>query len=234
MGSTAKPALHLDGGGDEPGPTGRNALLVNPASVAMPLEKLLQLRLRLPQRARIQLNANTPSLLLSPQGIRLQEGPTPPDTLGDRRDGSLVATTTTLNFAFGWVSVPGGRFPCLTTRMDDFTAKPGVPSLRPWVQGEANAIAPGNSRSLDGAHAGARPTRRPLLASGSPGGQPLNHTSGAAGAALIGPIGTGSTTWPQAGLTQPEMPPTVRALARTLRIAAHGEDTWRAPGAQPP
>ena len=149
----------------------RNALLGDPRFVAMPLEKLLSSAYASRQRARIQLNRHTPSLQLSPQAPGLQEGPNTTHLSVIDRDGSLVATTTTLNFAFGnGVSVPGAGF-LLNNEMDDFTAKPGVPNAFGLVQGEANAIAPGKQPLSSMAPTLVLDRRGgPLLATGSPGG----------------------------------------------------------------
>ncbi|MCT0202185.1 gamma-glutamyltransferase [Synechococcus sp. CS-603] len=149
----------------------RNALLGDPRFVAMPLEELLSPAYASRQRARIQPNRHVPSQQLSPRAPGLPEGPNTTHLSVIDRDGSLVATTTTLNFSYGnGVSVPGAGF-LLNNEMDDFTSKPGVPNAFGLVQGEANAIAPGKqplssmapTLVLD-------PRGGPLLATGSPGG----------------------------------------------------------------
>ena len=57
--------------------------------------------------------------------------------------GNAVASTYTLNFAFGsGVTVPGLGF-LLNDEMDDFASKMGVPNGFGLIQGPANAIAPG-------------------------------------------------------------------------------------------
>jgi gamma-glutamyltranspeptidase/glutathione hydrolase len=59
------------------------------------------------------------------------------------RFGNAVATTTTLNGAYGSkVVVRGGGF-LLNNEMDDFSLKPGVPNMYGLTGGEANAIEPG-------------------------------------------------------------------------------------------
>jgi gamma-glutamyltranspeptidase/glutathione hydrolase len=93
------------------------------------------------------------------------------------RHGSLVALTTTLNFAYGnGVVVPGTGF-LLNNEMDDFSAKPGVANAYGLVQGERNAIAP-YRRPLSSM----APTivlnaaGNPWLATGSPGGSRIITT----------------------------------------------------------
>jgi gamma-glutamyltranspeptidase/glutathione hydrolase len=89
----------------------------------------------------------------------------------------MVATTTTLNFAYGnGVSVPGAGF-LLNNEMDDFTARPGVANAFGLVQGVVNAIAPGKQPLSS-----MTPTLvldregGPLLATGSPGGSSIITT----------------------------------------------------------
>lgn len=60
------------------------------------------------------------------------------------RSGNLVALTTTLNDTFGCrLLVPEAGF-FLNNEMDDFAVAPGRPNLYGLVQGEANAVRPGN------------------------------------------------------------------------------------------
>jgi gamma-glutamyltranspeptidase/glutathione hydrolase len=59
------------------------------------------------------------------------------------KDGNAVASTYTLNFAYGsGVTVDGLGF-LLNDEMDDFASKMGVPNGFGLIQGPANAIAPG-------------------------------------------------------------------------------------------
>jgi gamma-glutamyltranspeptidase/glutathione hydrolase len=93
------------------------------------------------------------------------------------RDGGLVATTTTLNTAYGnGITVPGAGF-LLNNEMDDFTAKPGAPNAYGLRQGSQNAIAPGR-RPLSSMTPTLvfRPDGTPLLATGSPGGSRIITT----------------------------------------------------------
>ena len=93
------------------------------------------------------------------------------------RHGSLVALTTTLNFAYGnGIAVPGTGV-LLNNEMDDFTAKPGVPNAYGLVQGEKNAIAPGR-RPLSSMTPTVVLNARgePWFATGSPGGSRIITT----------------------------------------------------------
>jgi gamma-glutamyltranspeptidase/glutathione hydrolase len=87
------------------------------------------------------------------------------------RHGGLVASTTSLNLAYGsGISVPGAGF-LLNNTMDDFSAAPGTANAFGLIQGAANAIAPGR-RPLSSMSPTLvfRPDGTPWLATGSPGG----------------------------------------------------------------
>ena len=93
------------------------------------------------------------------------------------RKGGMVATTTTLNFAYGnGVSVPGAGF-LLNNEMDDFSAQPGSANAYGLVQGKANAIAPGR-RPLSSMTPTLvfRADGSPWFATGSPGGSRIIST----------------------------------------------------------
>jgi len=91
-------------------------------------------------------------------------------------DGTVVASTYTLNESYGSaVTAPGAGF-LLNDEMDDFTSKPGVPNTYGLIQGEANAIAP-QKRPLSSM----TPTivmkdGKVLFAVGSPGGSTIINT----------------------------------------------------------
>ena len=91
-------------------------------------------------------------------------------------DGTVVASTYTLNESYGSaVTAPGTGF-LLNDQMDDFTSKPGVPNVYGLIQGEANAIAP-QKRPLSSM----TPTivmqdGKVLFAVGSPGGSTIINT----------------------------------------------------------
>jgi gamma-glutamyltranspeptidase/glutathione hydrolase len=91
-------------------------------------------------------------------------------------EGTVVASTYTLNESFGSaVTAPGTGF-LLNDEMDDFTSKPGVPNAYGLIQGEANAIAP-QKRPLSSM----TPTivmqdGKVLFAVGSPGGSTIINT----------------------------------------------------------
>ncbi len=213
----------------------RNSLLGDPRFVAMPLERLLSRRYGALQRSRILPDRHRPAAEVDPPAaVPAAEGTNTTHLSVVDRDGMLVATTTTLNFAYGnGVSVPGAGF-LLNNQMDDFTARPGVPNAYGLIQGEANAIAPAKqplssmSPTLvldrDGG---------PLLATGSPGGSRiitavlqvllnrLEHGLNLAGAVSASRVH--SQLWPdQLEVEEGHSPDTLRLLAamgHRLRLA---------------
>ncbi|HET7840755.1 MAG TPA: gamma-glutamyltransferase, partial [Terriglobia bacterium] len=85
-------------------------------------------------------------------------------------DGTAVAVTTTLNDWFGSrVTVPGLGF-LLNNEMDDFASKPGAPNMYGLIQGDANAIAPGQRPLSSMAPTIVLKDGKLFLVAGSPGG----------------------------------------------------------------
>jgi gamma-glutamyltranspeptidase/glutathione hydrolase len=155
----------------------RNRLLGDPDQVAMPLDRLLSDRYAAQQRRRIRADRHRPAAELEAEPSPLGEGTNTTHLSVVDRDGGLVATTTTLNTAYGnGITVPGAGF-LLNNEMDDFTAKPGAPNAYGLRQGSQNAIAPGR-RPLSSMTPTLvfRPDGSPLLATGSPGGSRIITT----------------------------------------------------------
>ena len=155
----------------------RNRLLGDPDQVVMPLDRLLSDRYAAEQRQRIRLDRHRPAAELEAEPSTVSGGPQTTHLSVVDRDGGLVATTTTLNTAYGnGITVPGAGF-LLNNEMDDFTAKPGAANAYGLRQGSQNAIAPGR-RPLSSMtptlvfHADGSP----LLATGSPGGSRIITT----------------------------------------------------------
>lgn len=154
----------------------RNQFLGDPDQIDIPVRRLLSHSYIDSLRNQLNLSSHTSAVDLSGQAPLSSGVNTTHLSVADR-DGSLVALTTTLNFAYGnGIAVPGAGF-LLNNELADFTAKPGVPNAYGLVQGEQNAVAP---------------SRRPLssmtptivlnqegdswLATGSPGGSRIITT----------------------------------------------------------
>ena len=154
----------------------RNQFLGDPDQIDIPVRRLLSQSYIDRLRDQLNLGSHTPAADLAGQASLSSGVNTTHLSVADR-DGSLVALTTTLNFAYGnGIAVPGSGF-LLNNELADFTAKPGVPNAYGLVQGEQNSVAP---------------SRRPLssmtptivlnkegdswLATGSPGGSRIITT----------------------------------------------------------
>jgi len=154
----------------------RNQFLGDPDQIDIPVRRLLSQSYIDRLRDQLNLGSHTSAADLAGQASLASGVNTTHLSVADR-DGSLVALTTTLNFAYGnGIAVPGSGF-LLNNELADFTAKPGVPNAYGLVQGEQNSVAP---------------SRRPLssmtptivlnkegdswLATGSPGGSRIITT----------------------------------------------------------
>jgi len=211
----------------------RNRLLGDPDQVAMPLDRLLSDRYAAAQRQRIQANRHRPAAALEAEPSPSTEGTNTTHLSVVDRDGGLVATTTTLNTAYGnGITVPGAGF-LLNNEMDDFTAQPGAPNAYGLRQGAQNAIAPGR-RPLSSMTPTLvfRADGAPLLATGSPGGSRIINTVlqvllnrlvyGLNLASAVAEPRIHSQLWPdQISIEQGISPDTVRLLEQwghTLRL----------------
>ena len=155
----------------------RNSELGDPDQVTVPVQRLTSKAYANSLRSLIRPQRHTPSADLGGTApLPANSTNTTHLSVADQQ-GSLVALTTTLNFAYGnGVAIPGTGV-LLNNEMDDFTSKPGVPNAYGLVQGEKNAIAPGR-RPLSSM----TPTvvlnadGSPWLATGTPGGSRIITT----------------------------------------------------------
>ena len=155
----------------------RNSELGDPDQVKVPVQRLTSKAYANSLRSLIRPQRHTPSADLGGTApLPANSTNTTHLSVADQQ-GSLVALTTTLNFAYGnGVAIPGTGV-LLNNEMDDFTSKPGVPNAYGLVQGEKNAIAPGR-RPLSSM----TPTvvlnadGSPWLATGTPGGSRIITT----------------------------------------------------------
>ncbi len=85
-------------------------------------------------------------------------------------DGMAVASTTTINTAFGAMLIAGDTGILLNNEMDDFAIAPGVPNAFGLIGGEANAVAAGKRPLSSMTPVIMRRDHRPLLAAGGSGG----------------------------------------------------------------
>jgi len=155
----------------------RNRWLGDPDQVVIPIQGLLSRTYANQLRQSITSARHRPAAELEASPSALPEGTNTTHVSVVDRQGGMVATTTTLNFAYGnGMSVPGAGF-LLNNEMDDFTSQPGSANAYGLVQGGANAIAPGR-RPLSSMTPTLvfRPDGTPWLATGSPGGSRIIST----------------------------------------------------------
>ena len=155
----------------------RNRWLGDPDQVAIPIQGLLARTYANQLRQSIAAARHRPAAELEASKVALPEGTNTTHISVVDRQGGMVATTTTLNFAYGnGVSVPGAGF-LLNNEMDDFSAQPGSANAYGLVQGTANAIAPGR-RPLSSMTPTLvfRADGSPWFATGSPGGSRIITT----------------------------------------------------------
>ena len=155
----------------------RNRWLGDPDQVAIPIQGLLSRSYANQLRQLMAAARHRPAAELEASKVALPEGTNTTHISVVDRQGGMVATTTTLNFAYGnGVSVPGAGF-LLNNEMDDFSAQPGAANAYGLVQGAANAIAPGR-RPLSSMTPTLvfRADGSPWFATGSPGGSRIITT----------------------------------------------------------
>ena len=125
----------------------RNSYLGDPDFVKNPLDRLLDKNYAAKIRAVIDPNKAGVSKDIKP-GVAPHEGSNTTHYSIADKDGNAVSVTYTLNDWFGARVTAAKTGVLLNDEMDDFTAKIGVPNLYGLVQGEANAIAPGQASAV--------------------------------------------------------------------------------------
>ena len=148
----------------------RNSYLGDPDFVNNPLDRLLDKDYAAKIRAAIDPNKAGVSKDIKP-GVAPHEGSNTTHYSIVDKDGNAVSVTYTLNDWFGAKVTAARTGVLLNNEMDDFTAKLGVPNLYGLVQGEANAIAPGQAAAVSSMS----PTivtkdGKPVIVVGTPGG----------------------------------------------------------------
>ena len=147
----------------------RNSYLGDPAFVKNPLERLLDKGYAARIRAAIDPAKAGVSKDLKP-GVEPHEGNNTTHFSIVDKHGNAVALTYTLNDWFGAKVTAAGTGVLLNNEMDDFTVKVGVPNIYGLVQGEANAIAPGQRPLSSMSPTIVSQNGKPVLVVGTPGG----------------------------------------------------------------
>jgi gamma-glutamyltranspeptidase/glutathione hydrolase len=148
----------------------RAAFLGDPASVAVPLARLISKRYAAQLRARIDPAHARPASDIRPDRLPAREGDNTTHFSVIDRFGNAVANTTTLNFSYGLGLIAEGTGILLNNELDDFAAKPGAPNAYGLVGGEANAPGPGKRPLSSMSPTIVLKDGTPFLVTGSPGG----------------------------------------------------------------
>ncbi|MCP4305586.1 MAG: gamma-glutamyltransferase, partial [bacterium] len=120
----------------------RNFLLGDPAFVKNPTDRLISETYAADIRDKIEPGKAGRSTGMEPGGAGSGGTETTHLSVVDR-DGNAVSLTFTLNFFFGAGVIAGDTGFFLNDQMDDFTVKPGTPTVEGLIQGTNNAIAAG-------------------------------------------------------------------------------------------
>ena len=148
----------------------RAAFLGDPASVAVPLTRLLSKSYASQLRSRIDPAHARPAAEIRVDEQPAREGANTTHFSVVDRFGNAVANTTTLNFSYGVGLIAEGTGILLNNELDDFAAKPGAPNAYGLLGGEANAPGPGKRPLSSMSPTIVLNEGKPFLVTGSPGG----------------------------------------------------------------
>ncbi len=165
LGMTSPAYLHLLAEAMGSGFADRARWYGDPAFVKVPIERLTSPEYGKMLRDRIRPDATLPQ---DKYGTAPDAGTTHLSVVD--ADGMAVASTTTINTAFGAMLIAGSTGIILNDEMDDFSAAPGVPNSFGLIGGEANAIAPGKRPLSSMTPIIVRADGRPRLVAGGSGG----------------------------------------------------------------
>ncbi len=153
----------------------RNSLLGDPDFVRIPSRELIDksyaAKIRdviKPDRAELSSDIK--------QGVAPHEGSNTTHFSIIDAAGNAVSMTYTLNDWFGAKVVASGTGVLMNDEMDDFTPNPGATDVSGFVQGDANAIAPGKAPRSSMTPTIVTRDGKPVLVLGTPGGPQIITT----------------------------------------------------------
>src|SRR5215510_7490786 len=154
----------------------RAAFLGDPASVDVPMARLISKSHVAELRRRIDDGKARPARDLLERGLAPREGDNTTHFSVVDRFGNAVSNTYTLNYSYGVGMVADGTGVLLNNELDDFAAKPGAPNAYGLVGGEANAPGPGKRPLSSMSPTIVLKDGKPFLVTGSPGGSRIITT----------------------------------------------------------
>jgi gamma-glutamyltranspeptidase/glutathione hydrolase len=151
----------------------RNYYLGDPDFVKIPVAQLLDKDYLYKRIETFSLKKSTPSSEVGKGTVQFSESnETTHFSIVDEK-GNAVATTTTLNGAYGSKLFCSELGFFLNNQMDDFSAKPGSPNYYGLIGAEANSIAPGKRMLSSMTPTIVEKNGRLLMLLGSPGGSTI-------------------------------------------------------------
>jgi gamma-glutamyltranspeptidase/glutathione hydrolase len=151
----------------------RNHYLGDPDFVKIPILQLLDKEYLYKRIESFSFDKATPSSAVDKGTVQFSESnETTHFSIVDQK-GNAVATTTTLNGAYGSKLFCNELGFFLNNQMDDFSAKPGSPNYYGLVGAEANSIAPGKRMLSSMTPTIVEKNGRLLMLLGSPGGSTI-------------------------------------------------------------
>jgi gamma-glutamyltranspeptidase/glutathione hydrolase len=154
----------------------RAAFLGDPASVDVPMARLISKSHATELRRRIDDAKARPARDLLERGTSPREGDNTTHFSVVDRFGNAVSNTYTLNYSYGVGLVADGTGVLLNNELDDFAAKPGAPNAYGLVGGEANAPGPGKRPLSSMTPTILLKDGKAFLVTGSPGGSRIITT----------------------------------------------------------
>ncbi len=175
IGSGSPAALHLELEAMKLAYADRAEHLGDSDSVHVPLDRLMSKSHAAQLREKIDEKHATPSRDIRPDITVPSGGNTTHFSVVDEA-GNVVANTYSLNFNYGLGLVAEGTGILLNNELDDFAAKAGAPNAFGLVGGAANAPGPHKRPLSSMTPAIVFKDRKPVLATGAPGGSRIITT----------------------------------------------------------
>lgn len=153
----------------------RNSLLGDPNFSSIPVRRLIDKTYAAKIRETIKPDKASISVDIRP-GVAPHEGSNTTHFSIIDHAGNAVSMTYTLNDWFGAKVVASGTGVLMNDEMDDFTPNPGATDPYGFVQGDANAIAPGKAPRSSMSPTIVTKDGKPVLILGTPGGSRIITT----------------------------------------------------------
>lgn len=170
MGAGSVDTLHVMIEAMKRGYADRARYLGDPASVDVPMQRLLSKEYGDRLRSSIDMQRATPASTIADLAIPKREGQNTTHYSVVDQHGNAVSNTYTLNFSYGLGMVADGTGIVLNNELDDFTAAVGASNAYGLVGYEANLPGPGKRPLSSMSPTIVLKDGKPVLVTGTPGG----------------------------------------------------------------